>query len=208
MKRYQTSQEEFWAGSFGDKYINRNYNKKIVASNIKLFSSIIKSTKNIQTVLEFGPNIGLNLLAIQQIIPNSKTAAVEINKQAVKILKNIPNVQIFNQSILEFQNVTKYDFVFTKGFLIHMNPKTLSGIYDILYTSAKKYICVIEYYNPTPVSIIYRGHRNKLFKRDFAGEIMSKFPDLMMIDYGFVYHGDPNFPQDDLNWFLMQKGEK
>jgi len=31
------------------------------------------------------------------------------------------------------------------------------------------------------------------------------FVDLELVDYGFVYHRDPVFPQDDINWFLMKK---
>ena len=52
----------------------------------------------------------------------------------------------------------------------------------------------------------YRGHEGKLFKRDFAGELLDKYPDLKLIDYGFVYHRDTNFPQDDCTWFLLEKG--
>jgi hypothetical protein len=26
-----------------------------------------------------------------------------------------------------------------------------------------------------------------------------------LCDYGFVYHRDPLFPQDDITWFLMEK---
>ena len=64
---------------------------------------------------------------------------------------------------------------------------------------------VAEYYNPTPVSINYRGHTDKLFKRDFAGEIMDMYPNLKLVDYGFIYHRDDAFPQDDITWFLMEK---
>ena len=38
--------------------------------------------------------------------------------------------------------------------------------------------------------------------------MLDAFPDLRLIDYGFVYHRDPNFPQDDLNWFLMEKSSR
>jgi spore coat polysaccharide biosynthesis protein SpsF len=44
-----------------------------------------------------------------------------------------------------------------------------------------------------------------LFKRDFAGEMMDRYPDLKLLDYGFVYHRDPAFPDDDITWFLMEK---
>ena len=93
----------------------------------------------------------------------------------------------------------------TKGVLIHINPNMLSNAYETLYESSNKYILVAEYYNRTPVSIKYRDHNDRLFKRDFAGEILDKYPDLTLVDYGFVYHRDNNFPKDDLSWFLLEK---
>ena len=64
---------------------------------------------------------------------------------------------------------------------------------------------MIEYYNPTPMEIPYRGFSEKMYKRDFAGELMDTYPDLQLIDYGFVYRRDPVFIQGDLTWFLMEK---
>ena len=44
-----------------------------------------------------------------------------------------------------------------------------------------------------------------LFKRDFAGELLDKYKNkLLLLDYGFIYHRD-TYPQDDLTWFLMEK---
>ena len=71
--------------------------------------------------------------------------------------------------------------------------------------SSKKYILICEYYNPSPTTISYRGHSDRLFKRDFAGEMLDKFSDLKLVDYGFSYHRDNSFPQDDITWFLLQK---
>ena len=93
--------------------------------------------------------------------------------------------------------------MFTKGVLIHISPDALAQVYDTDVCS--EYICVMEYYNPHPVAIKYRGHENKLFKRDFCAEIMEKFPDLSLVDYGFIYRRDNNFPDDDLTWFLLEK---
>ena len=53
--------------------------------------------------------------------------------------------------------------------------------------------------------IPYHGESDRLFKRDFAGELMKKYKDLKLVDYGFVYHNDSNFPQDDVTWFLLEK---
>jgi spore coat polysaccharide biosynthesis protein SpsF len=71
--------------------------------------------------------------------------------------------------------------------------------------STGRYLFVAEYYNPSPVAIAYRGHKDRLFKRDFAGEIMDRYPQIRLVDYGFSYHRDPSFPQDDITWFLMEK---
>ena len=64
---------------------------------------------------------------------------------------------------------------------------------------------MIEYYNPSPVAIMYRGHDDRLFKRDFCGELLDKYKDLELVDYGFCYRRDPVFQQDDMTWFLMRK---
>lgn len=78
-------------------------------------------------------------------------------------------------------------------------------VYPKLYEASKKYILVCEYHNPTPVSVSYRGYEVRLFKRDFAGEIMKKYLDLKLVDHGFAYKGNPIFPQDDITWFLFKK---
>lgn len=90
---------------------------------------------------------------------------------------------------------------------IDINPDELNKVYDLLIRSSSRYICIAEYYNPSPVSIPYRGHQDRLFKRDFAGEILDRDPSLSLLDYGFCYHRDPNFPQDDITWFLLEKAQ-
>lgn len=203
--KHETEQEEFWKGSFGNDYIKRNIDEKLIASNVNIFSKIFPHTHAINSVLEFGANIGLNLMAIKQLLPNANFSAVEINKLACKQLSKNSWVNVSNKSVLEYKSEKKYDFVLTKGFLIHINPDKLQNVYKTLYNSSSKYICLVEYYNPVPVEIDYRGFSNKLFKRDFAAELLNKFPQLKLVNYGFVYHLDPNFPLDDLNWFLLEK---
>ena len=112
---------------------------------------------------------------------------------------------MYHGSILDFTPKRQYDLVLSKGVLIHINPEELGAVYDKLISSTGRYLMVAEYYNPAPLSIPYRGHTDRLFKRDFAGEIMDRYPQLILIDYGFAYRRDPNFPQDDITWFLMEK---
>ncbi|MCX6780468.1 MAG: pseudaminic acid biosynthesis-associated methylase, partial [Candidatus Magasanikbacteria bacterium] len=115
--------------------------------------------------------------------------------------------EVYLSSILDLnpEKHGQYDFIFTKGVLIHINPDELNKVYDTMYKLSKEYICVAEYYNPSPVSVEYRGEKNKLFKRDFAGEMLDKYSDLKLVDYGFKYRKDDNFPQDDITWFLLKK---
>lgn len=201
---FKTDQENFWASDFGDDYINRNDDLQLIAGNINLFSKIIGRTTGLKSVIEFGSNIGNNLKAIKALVPDCELSAIEINQKAVEILKD-QEVKIYAQSILDFEPDYKRDLAFIKGVLIHINPDELQNVYEKLYNSSKKYILIAEYYNPSPVTIPYRGHENRLFKRDFAGEMMDKYPDLKLVDYGFSYHRDNNYPQDDITWFLLEK---
>jgi len=201
---YKTEQEEFWAGEFGDNYIDRNNGNSIVANNTFSFAKIFRNTSRIKSAIEFGANIGLNLRALKNLFPNIELNAIEINKKASDILKE-HNINVYNTSILDYIEKKQYDLALIKGVLIHINPDSLQAVYEKLYNSSSKYICISEYYNPTPVTISYRGNENRLFKRDFAGEMLDKYKNLKLIDYGFEYHRDQNNPQGDLTWFLLEK---
>jgi len=197
-------QETFWAGQFGHDYIDRNSGDRLVAANTKLFEPILDRTGAINSVVELGSNIGLNLLSLQALLPSAQLDGVEINARAFAELERIPGVTAHHSSINDFQTNETWDLAFTKTVLIHLDPETLGAAYEKLHAISRRFILVAEYYSPTPVEIDYRGHAGKLFKRDFAGEILDRFSDLELVDYGFVYHRD-EFPQDDVNWFLMEK---
>jgi pseudaminic acid biosynthesis-associated methylase len=202
---YVTKQEQLWAGEFGDAYTDRNQGEALVAANTALFARVLARAGEVRSILEFGANRGLNLQAIRQLLPTARLAAVEINPKAVESLRALGDVEIFATSVLEFEPTATADLVLSKGLLIHISPGALPEVYDRLYRSAARYICLAEYYNPTPVEVAYRGQSGVLFKRDFAGEMLDRFGDLRLADYGFVYHRDPQFPQDDLTWFLLAK---
>jgi pseudaminic acid biosynthesis-associated methylase len=202
---YKTDQEEFWAGAFGDEYSDRNVGRGWIAANAALFSKVLARTSGVSSVIELGANIGLNLRAIELLLPEAKLAGVEINNVAAETLRGWGRAEVFEQSILDFAPAESYDLALIKGVLIHINPDALPAVYDKLHACSSRYVCVVEYYNPTPVAIPYRGHDDRLFKRDFAGEMLDRFPDLKVVDYGFCWHRDPNFPQDDVTWFLLEK---
>jgi spore coat polysaccharide biosynthesis protein SpsF len=205
MTNFTTEQEKFWAGEFGNEYIQRNRDAKIIANNLAFFAKALQHTTEIKSCIEFGANIGLNLIALKQLCPDIQQYAIEINSTAAKQLKDVVGEDnVFEGSILQYQPQKQFDLVLSKGVLIHINPDVLDSVYEKLYSSSQKYILLAEYYNPTPVNIPYRGHTDKLFKRDWAGDLLTKYTDLQLIDYGFVYRRD-RFPQDDLHWFLLKK---
>ena len=205
MSDFKTEQECFWAGEFGSSYISRNKSDLLMKSNIAFFSQIMKSTSCVKSLIEFGANIGMNIVALRRLLSATDYSAVEINADAVDYLRQIEGTTVYHSSILDFVCDYQRDFVFTKTVLIHINPASLPMVYDLMYNSSKRYICIAEYFNPSPVEIDYRGHTGKLYKRDFAGEMLDRFSNLKLVDYGFTYHRDNNFPQDDISWFLLEK---
>ena len=208
MNTFTTDQEAFWAGEFGDGYVERNKTDQLLTSNLAFFARILAGTDKVGSVLELGANIGLNLRALRTLLPAAQFAAVEINEKAAGELRKLPDLTVHHQSLLDFQPVAPVDLVLIKGVLIHQPPEKLPDVYRLMYAASRRYICVAEYYNPTPVSVSYRGHAERLFKRDFAGEMLDQFSDLKLRDYGFAYHRDQNFAQDDINWFLLEKASR
>jgi len=209
MTTFKTEQEEFWAGAFGNQYISRNESDELLASNLNYFSKALQRAGKIKDCLEFGANIGMNMRALKLLYPSIELNAIEINSNAVQELGKVVDPQhIFEGSIFDFNQSKQVQLSFIKGVLIHINPEMLPIVYEKLYNASSQYILIGEYYNPSPVSISYRGHEDRLFKRDFAGEILDKYSDLRLIDYGFAYKRDPAFPQDDITWFLLEKEKK
>lgn len=203
---FRTEQESFWAGEFGTEYIRRNQDDKLLASNMALFARALAAADGLASCIEFGANVGMNLRALKLLFPRQEQHAVEINAQAAAELgKLLPGGHVHQASLLEFTPSRTWDLVLIKGVLIHIQPDSLPGVYDMMHRATGRYMLVCEYYNPTPVSIPYRGHADRLFKRDFCGELLDRHGDLQLVDYGFAYHRDANFPQDDINWFLLGK---
>ena len=164
-----TEQEKFWEGEFGDSYISRNQSDGLLAANLSLFSDILQKTGPIDSVLELGCNVGMNLMALELLAPKISISGIDINQKAIdELKKEKPDYNLYQQSIIDSINVDIADLTFTKGVLIHINPEKLNNVYENLYEKSNKFICINEYYNPSPVTINYRGHDDRLFKRDFV----------------------------------------
>ena len=202
---YGTQQEQLWASAHTEAYIERSSGPLLLAAKTALYAQILAHVRELKSVIEFGPNIGLNLQAIRTLLPNVEQTAVEISPAAAEILRKAQDIEVFNESLLTFKPSRTWDLAFTMGVLIHVNPDRLRDAYDLLYRASSRYVLMVEYYNPSPMMIMHRGMPDQMFKRDFAREMLDAHPDLNLLEYGFVYHRDPVFPLDDVTWFLFEK---
>lgn len=201
---YKNEQEEFWAGSFGVDYIDRNNSDALLVSKIAFWSRMLKAAHGVKTARELGCNIGLNLLALNRLFNDIELSGYEINPEAAEQAREREIANIVTGSILEPIKENPVDLTFTVGVLIHINPNDLQRAYENLVNGSSKYVLVAEYYNPSPIMVPYHGEDDRLFKRDFAGDLIDDFG-LKLVDYGFVYRRDNWAPQDDVSWFLLEK---
>lgn len=165
---------------------------------------MLRCANNVRSARELGCNIGLNLLTLKRLNPALELSGYEINEAAANKATELNVGKIVNGTILDKINDPSVDLTFTVGVLIHIDPDYLKLVYDNLVHGSNRFVLIAEYYNPSPVTITYRGHSNRLFKRDFAGDLIDSYG-LKLIDYGFIYNRDNLTPQDDIHWFLLEK---
>lgn len=193
-----------WGGPFGEAWMERcAATPELFAAHLTMFRDILRRVETVESVCELGANYGLDMMILHTLVPRAELTGVEINHKAAEALARLPYVKAVESSIYQVQLAQQYDMVLSKGVAMYQDEDVLEDYYHILYSLSKRYIVLCEYYNPTPMEIPYRGI--KLYKRDFAGELMDRYPDLKLLDYGFQYHRDYLFPVDDYTWFVLEK---
>lgn len=204
MMGHPNEQERHWAGPEGDAYTKRQA-LTIEARRVMFARILLNLDPMPESIIEFGANVGDNLRAIRQL-SGAKLTGTDINVDALGPLREIADFAFYG-SITDnhLRMFPRWDMSMTRGVLIHIPPEELVKAYATLYRTSLRYILVAEYYSPQPRMIPYRGRNDLLWARDFAGEMLNDYPNLRLLDYGFVYHLDPVAPQDDVTWFLMEK---
>lgn len=186
-------QEMLWSGKLGNDYTIDNDKEIYIKRKMEIFKPILDKKLVINTVLEYGANVGFNIPAIKQFYPKAKYYGVEINKIAYDKLKR--NCIAYNQSIFDKLDL-KADLVFTYGLLIHISPVDLNEAYKVIYTHSKKYILIVEHISKNPFTVVYRERENAFFKGDFINDI-KKLYNLKLLRAGKV--------RGDLIWALLSK---
>ena len=196
--RQQT--ESFWAGPKGDAYACRSPGNVVAVTH--MLGTVLQRMEEPETIIELGAGVGTNLRALHMLLPRAELAALEINPAAA--VQQPGYVEQFEGSLLDFQPNRSWDLALTRGVLIHVHPTNLRQAYHALWRASRRYILVAEYYSPHLEEIDYRGEGGRLWKGDYAGDMLDLFGDLRLVDTGWVYHRG-TFPQDDITWFLLEK---
>jgi pseudaminic acid biosynthesis-associated methylase len=174
---------------------------------VPFFKEVMGATFCVESILELGANKGHNLIALRSILPSLRATGVEVNPFAFQQLSSIAGITAVQSAIQDFAPQQSFDLVFTCGVLIHINPDNLPDIYTKMAALANKYVLMIEYFNPTPTEIVYRGHSGKLFKRDFAGEFLDSTEGFEAVRWGFLWKRmEPAW--DNATWTLMRRKEQ
>jgi pseudaminic acid biosynthesis-associated methylase len=204
-----TAQLEFWRGDFGGGYRDRNAaSAEHLRARVGLWAQIMHRVAGSPpaSVLEVGSNIGNNLRALRSLTA-AEMFALEPNADSRQVLAEsglLPEGRVMNGAAAAIPlDDAAVDLVFTSGVLIHIHPDQLEASIREIHRVAARYIVCIEYFSDKPEMIPYRGHDDRLFKRDFGGLYLDTFTDLRVVDYGFAWKRVTGL--DNLTWWLLEK---
>lgn len=187
-KMQDTEQMKFWKGKFGDEYTLRNsgewdefYKKQWGVTRTELNEEFLSGLNKDISILEVGCNMG-NQLAILQKEGFNNLWGLEINKKALELAKENKSLNLIEGSVFDIPFKDEFfDMVFTSGVLIHISPKDLNKAIDEIYRTSKRYIWCFEYFSDKCEEIVYRGHKNRLWKNNFLKLFLERFPNLKII---------------------------
>jgi spore coat polysaccharide biosynthesis protein SpsF len=205
----RVEQRRAWRGEFGDAYTARNVRtEESLASRTRFFTRVLGglSLAPGAAVLEVGCNVGMNLEALTRTLP-SRLFGVDLNEHALQTLTGTAalagraRVLAGEGQRLPFADGS-VDLAFTCGVLIHVHPDDLLEACREIVRVSRRYVLCAEYFSPRPEAIEYRGRTDLLFKRDFGGFYLDQWPELRLVDYGFLWK---RTEFDDLNWWLFER---
>jgi len=183
-----TEQIKFWKGEFGDEYTQRNsenpdelYKRQFGITRTELNNDFLSDLNKNISRLEIGCNRGIQLNTLEKNGFNNLWG-IEINKKALQIARENKSLNLIEGSALEIPFKDNFfDLIFTSGVLIHISPKDLPKVIDEIYRTTKKYIWCFEYFSEECEEIIYRDHKNRLWKNNFLKLFLEKYPDLKIV---------------------------
>jgi pseudaminic acid biosynthesis-associated methylase len=191
--------EDLWSGEFGDAYVERNRD----AADGGPFWRETLADRSIESALEVGCNVGLNLRWLAELLGEVNVAGVDVNEKALAEARAaLPGADLRRAAAYELPFAdASFDLTFTTGVLIHIDPSDVHQVMAEIVRCSRRYVFCGEYYSSEPEEIPYRGETGALFKRDFGGEYLSQHPELSLLGTGLM----PEDVWDRTTWWLFEK---
>ena len=158
--------EQFWAGSFGNQYTDRNRVK--YHERMPFWLRVLERTQP-ASVLEVGANAGWNLRAIRGLAQGVKLSGIDVNLQAVQEAQDCGlNVAVCPAADVGRLWPDSADLVFTAGVLIHIPPEQLPEVMASIIQASRRWVLAVEYSAEVEEPVEYRGHADRLWRRPFG----------------------------------------
>jgi pseudaminic acid biosynthesis-associated methylase len=193
--------EHLWSGPFGDAYTERNLDAHEAREP---FWKRMLTTYEPRSVLEVGCNVGANLRWIVQHVDRRSTLGVDVNEGALARLRaHDPHMNVIYASArsLPFRD-RAFDLVLTMGVLIHIASDELPTVMSEIVRCSDRYVLCGEYFADEETAVDYHGESAALFKRDYGSLYTSRFPELELVERGFLGRDEG---WDDVTWWLFQR---
>lgn len=201
----ETKQEIIWKKRFGSDYNMRNlfdnkgldnaYMKDLGVSRTMMNTEFIGFLDRNIRILEVGCNVGLQLVNLQEM-GFRNLFGIELQPSAVELARErTRGINIIQGTAYDIPFKDGFfDLVFTNRVLIHINPEFLDIALNEIHRVTSGYIYGSEYFAEELKEIKgYHGQTEIAWKRDFAGQYTSLFPDLRLIKekkYKYTFNDD------------------
>lgn len=191
------AQEALWAGTFGDAYLKRN---QVDWHLRRPFWQKIAKTTHARSALELGCNAGWNLRCLRGAGVHS-VAGIDINAAAVTQAREQGVFAVAGDARMAGWLGPVFDLVLTCGMLIHVAPEDLQSTLGSALSATKQWFLAVEYESEEQEEIVYRGHKQALWKRPY-GRLLDAFG-VQVLQSGKLGAED-GF--DDVTWWLGVRG--
>jgi pseudaminic acid biosynthesis-associated methylase len=195
--------EGLWSGDFGDDYVERN---RAASEGRRPFWEHVLSALEAASALEIGCNVGGNLRWLAELLGAENVAGVDVNERALEVVRSeIPGVdaRVASARELPFADAS-FDLVFTTGVLIHQSPDELPTVMDEIVRCSRRYVLCGEYRADELEEVPYRGQRGALYKQDYGRLYQERFPQLRLLEEGFLPKSDGVW--DDVTYWIFEQG--
>jgi pseudaminic acid biosynthesis-associated methylase len=193
--------EALWQGNFGDEYTLRN--TETADERLPFWRDVLTGIE-VERVLEIGCNLGSNLKTLSTLLTPRNVYGIDVNESALaKVRASMPAVNPIWSKARELPFRDRYfDLTFTTGVLIHQPPDTLPDVMSEIVRCSRRYVLAGEYFAEQMTEVPYRGNQGALFKADYGGLYLQRFPELKLVRKGFL---PLDGVWDDVTWWLLER---